>query len=508
MKKKTTWRQPLMAGTVVATAVLAAAPLMLQPLSAHAQSAQTSTAKPAPVGLAFNAKFEDINYKAAVYVDDGKYVAEKSDHGEVNGSNITGSAASGLKIVVRDDQTNGLYVRGKSDFTLSNSTIDVLGNSAGWDENFGIGAGATVGFGATLTLRNVTVTTAGLKATPVAGAGGVLRVYDSKLIAKGGELLPENRLPNSGPGYFGPPVPLDISGTARGSNVIGDGKAYYYNSTIIADGWGAMSTDSAQPAVYLEINDCRVIVNNSGYGTYADLRAEVVANNTHFSAASDTGIISGNGKITFNNVTEDRAVNGVLLHAPGQDFLSVGTLNIKGGDFKTKEAVVLIKSHNANIVFDDVKLHPKNGVLLQSEVNDSKRSPLMIWLMNERKPANVVTTPATGINANFKNMPKLNGDIVHNDTTRTLTVNLEKTALKGSITGTVWAINDISLKMDSNSTWTATRDSRLTLLDSTDVKQIDAARGVTIIAIAGKGTTLSGHYKLAHGGELIVKKAS
>ncbi|MGC4091990.1 MAG: hypothetical protein QM756_29715 [Polyangiaceae bacterium] len=491
--------------TQIVAATLLTGPCLLLPASALAQSA---AAKPALTGVAFNAKFEDIQYKAAVYVDDGKFVAEKSGRGEVSGGNVTGNSATGLKIVVRDDQTNGLYVRGKSDFTLTNSSIEVFGNSAGWDENFGIGAGATVGFGATLTLRNVTVTTAGLKAVPVAGAGGILRVYDSKLVAKGGELQPENRSPDSGPGYFGPPVPLNISGTARGSNVIGDGKAYYYNSTIIADGWGAMSTDSATPAVYLEINDCRVIVNNSGYGAYADLRSEVVANNTHFSSASDTGIISGNGKITLNNVTEDRAVNGVLLHAPGQDFLSVGTLNIRGGSYKTKEATILVKSHNANIVLDNVKLQPKNGVLLQSEVNDSKRSPLIIWLLNERKAANVTTTPAAGINTTFKNIAKLSGDIVHKDTTRTMTLNLEQTSLKGAITGTVWAINDISLKLDGGSSWTATRDSRVTLLGLTDTKQIDAPRGVTIIAIAGKGTTLEGHYKLAHGGELIVKKAS
>ena len=461
--------------------------------------------KPALVGLPFNATFDTINYRASVYVSDGQYRADKSAPGDVSGGPISGSGATGLAIVARHDQSGGLYVAGSSDFTLADSTIEVFGDSAGWDENFGVGAGATVGLGAHLTLRNVTITTHGIKATPAVGAGGVLRVYDSRLIAKGGHVPAENMIPGSGPGYVGPPEPLNIRGTARASNVVGDGKAYYYNSTLISEGWGALSTDSANPAVYLEVNNCRVEARNSGYGTYADNGAEVVVNHSRFSTASDTGIISGNGKITLNDVSEDKAVNGVMIHAPGRDFTRIATLNLKGGRYRTREAVVLVKSHNADIVFDGVKLEPKNRILLQSVVNDSKRAALMQWLLSPQKSATVVTGPVTGIRASFLNMPALRGNIVHADTARTMTLNFEHTTFKGAITGSVWTITDVHVKLGAGATWTASADSRVTLDGGTDAAVFDAPRGVTITAIAGEGTTLKGRYPLAHGGLLLVK---
>lgn len=473
-----------------------------------ASAAETAAPKPALVGLPFNATFASINYQASVYVADGQYLADKSTPSEVSGGPITASGASGLSIAVHRDRSGGLYVAGKSDFTLTDSHIEVFGNSAGWDENFGVGAGATVGLGANLTLRHVSITTHGIKATPTVGAGGTLRVYDSTLIAKGGDVPAENLIPGTGPGYVGPPEALDIRGSARGSNVVGDGKAYYYNSTIISEGWGSMSTDSANPTVYLEVNNCRVENHHSGYGTYADNGAEVVINHSHFSSASDTGIISGNGKITLNDVDEDTAINGVMIHAPGRDFTRVATLTIQGGRYRTREAVVLVKSHNADIVFDGANLQPRNGVLLQSEVNSSKRSALMQWLLSAQKPADVVTGPVTGIRASFRNVPALHGNIVHGDTTRTMTLSFEHSHYQGAITGSVWAITDVHVKMLEGASWMATANSQVTLEGSSDERVFDAPRGVTITALAGDGTTLRGRYPLKHGGELLVKSAS
>jgi len=58
---------------------------------------------------------------------------------------------------------------------------------------------------------------------------------------------------------------------------------------------------------------------------------------------------------------------------------------------------------------------------------------------------------------------------------------------------------------NGGSKWTATADSRVTLVDIVDVKTIDAPNGVTITAVAGKGCTLKGTFKLASGGTLNVK---
>ncbi|MFT3907116.1 MAG: hypothetical protein QM718_12475 [Steroidobacteraceae bacterium] len=446
-----------------------------------------------------------IVYTPVIYVENGRYLADKSMPADVSGGAVTNSEASGIRIVTHADKVGGLYVKG-GEYTLSDATIDLTGDSGRLDDNTGVGAGVVAGPGGTVTLKNVKITTNGLKAAAATAADGTLKVYNSTLIARGGKVPYENSWVGSGPGYDGPPEPLGITGTARATNVLGTGKAYYYNSTIIASGWGAMSTDSASPAVYLEVNDSTVKVTDSGYGTYADNGCTDVFNNTRFSSATYTGIISGNGKIYFNNVTEDRAVNSVWIHAPGPDFTRVATLEVKGGKLATREAVVLVKSHNADIVMDGAQLVPKNGVLLKSVINDSKRSAMFRWLLSDTDTT-PQRTPIHGIHATFRNM-KLNGDIVHGDSARTMTLTLNNTSFKGAVLGSIYIITDVALSLDATSKWTATRDSRVTLLGATDEKSFDAPKGVTITAIAGQGTTLQGTYRLASGGALRVKVAS
>ena len=110
----------------------------------------------------------------------------------------------------------------------------------------------------------------------------------------------------------------------------------------------------------------------------------------------------------------------------------------------------------------------------------------------------------TGIRATLRNMT-LAGNVEHLDTTREMALSLEGTRLTGAITGTVWAISDIKVAVDAASRWTATADSRVTLVGATDAARFDAPAGITITALAGQGTTLKGRYPLAGGGLLVVK---
>jgi hypothetical protein len=56
--------------------------------------------------------------------------------------------------------------------------------------------------------------------------------------------------------------------------------------------------------------------------------------------------------------------------------------------------------------------------------------------------------------------------------------------------------------MDGLNKWTATGNSKVTIITDVDVTQFDAPKGVTINATAGE----SGTYTLASGGTLILKK--
>jgi len=418
----------------------------------------------------------------AIYIKDGKYLAEKSVPSTVTG-NIGDTSSIGIKITSKAERFNGLYVTGdKSQYTLSDSTIELYGN--GIDDFVGIGSAVMADGGATLTLRNVDITTYGcIRPASTSTGKSTMRVYDSTFIVHGGT-LPEDYVVKIGPGMMEPPVGLEMTGTCRASLTMNNSSSYFYNTTVIADDWGALSTDSAMGHVYLEANNCNVQVKNSGYGTYADNGCENVINNTKFDVATYVGIMSGNSSINVNNIEATSGGNCVMMHNVSGKGTEVTALGIKRGKITTQKAVLLVKSANADISVDSAELISKSGVLLQSRINNDKNTTKI----NGQK--------VSGIRATFKQMT-LAGDIIHGDTERTMSVAFIGTTLKGSIKGA-------SVSLDGSSKWTATADSKVTFIDKIDVKAIDAPVGVAITAVAGQGCTLKGAYKLASGGTLNV----
>ena len=88
------------------------------------------------------------------------------------------------------------------------------------------------------------------------------------------------------------------------------------------------------------------------------------------------------------------------------------------------------------------------------------------------------------------------GDIVNDDTDRTMNVSILHAKVAGVITDAY-----ISLE---GSQWTATGDSTVCLVGDVKETQIDAASGITVQAVAGEGCGLKGEYTLASGGKLVV----
>jgi len=425
---------------------------------------------------------DSIDFTPAVRIEAGKYNAEKSTTSAVSGGSIGDSAASGLRITSDAEDFNGVYVRG-GEYTLSDSVIELSGN--GSNDFVGLGAGAMADGGATLTLKNVRITTNGVISSATAStSGSTLKVYDSTLIANGGQ-LPEGYEPVIGAGMMEPPAPLGLSGTARTCLTLNNSASYFYNSTIIADAWGALSTDIAMDHVYLEANNCDVWVRGSGYGTYADWNCKVVINDSRMNVGTYAGIVAGPGEIHFKNVDATSGANCAMIHSVMRsDPSEIGILEIDGGKIVTKEAVILVKSTNTDITLDGAELASESGLLIHSIINSDPNATKL-----EGKKV-------TGVRATLKNMT-LEGDILHEDSERTMTLVFTSTSLKG-------AIQNASVSLRGESKWTATVDSKVTLEGDVDVSNIDAPAGVAISATAGEGCTLKGSYKLAGGGELRV----
>jgi hypothetical protein len=310
-----------------------------------------------------------------------------------------------------------------------------------------------------------------------------LKVYKSTLRANGGA-APSGYVRRIGPGMMEPPTPLGIVGTARTSLIMGEAKAYFYDSTIIAEGWGALSTDAAHGA-YLEANRCDIQVLRSGYGTYADNGATVVINDSKMHVATFAGVIAGQASIALNN---DRIVsegNAVMIHDVMGSPADLGTLTIKGGDIQSTNAAILVKSANAEILIDGARISTRNGDLLLGVRNDDGNA------------TKVGDAKVAGIHATVRNTA-LQGNLVHLDTDRAMVVDFEAASLKGAVRGA-------TIRLDATSRWTATADSQVTLAGHVDTGHIDAPAGVTIKAKAGGSDAARGHVALQGGGSLDIE---
>jgi hypothetical protein len=471
------WRMHGAAGLNVLL-LLAVAPL----------STRAGAEAPAAVGT-MTLTTDGVVFKAAVptrsviVVQDGVYVPQAGAPAGLSGGSVSNVSASGVRIVSADDNLNGIYVTGRaSHYTLANARIDLSGN--GSDDMSGIAAAALVGGGGALSLKHVHITTNGvISSTASATDHSTLKVYDSTLIAHGGP-LPKTYVRKIGPGMMEPPAPLGLSGTARASVTTDHSESYFYHSTIIADGWGALSTDMANGRVYLEANDCTIRTLTSGYGTYADVGAKVVINRSSMDVASYLGIIAGDGSVSLNHVAGRSRGLGVMVHDVHGKTSEIGRIEIDGGKLITAKALILVKSANADITLDGASLASGSGVLIQSALNDDSNA------------TKVDGQAVAGIHATLKHL-SVAGDILHQDLERTMSVSLVGTRLRG-------AIENATVSLDATSHWTATANSSITLAGAVNMAQINAPSGVTINAAVGSDSTLMGSHPLAGGGTLIV----
>ncbi len=430
----------------------------------------------------------DTEYAAAIYVEDGRYDAASSVAERVTSGNVDDSSAQDVQISADEDDFNGVFVRGaKSNFTLSGATIRLNGD--GSNDFLGLGAGVMAEGGATVIVRDADIVMNGVVAAATVSTGNaVMRVYDSTLRANGGE-LPEDFVPVIGPGMKTPPAPLGITGTARTNVTMGNASSYFYNSTVIAEGWGALSTDACGGNVYLEANNSDIIVNNSGYGLYSDNGCRVVFNDSTIHSATYGGILAGVASVALNNVETEAAKNILMIHSVFGRPSEFASVAIKGGAHQSGEASILVKSANAEIDIDGAALDPGDGNLIHSIVNDD----------SNRTRVDGAETP--GINVTLRNMT-LTGDIRHEDTTdRNMVVSLVDTQLTG-------AVINAEINLDADSRWTATGDSQVRLQDLSDLLLVDALPGVTV-RVSGNGeVTMVASHELPSGGRLIVESGS
>ena len=461
--------------------------------------------------------------------EDGLTVNEDAEGYELTGE-VTETGADGITLNISDFTANGFKVTG-GEYTISNSTIvsDVTGEVDA-DAAGGYCAGVT---GGKLTLINCDFTTNGKGGrngnyTVDCEQNGTLVVINSKIIQTG--------LTGDPNGYTAdiadPPsnAALVISGYARANMSVGTSKTYYYGSYVEAEGWAAMSTDSAQSGFAFYSYDSIGKTLHGGYGTYADTSCVDWFYATVLSSPEVGAIISNNGEIhmaagedasaeALEFLPEDYEVtstytenngrskveagrNDFQLHSPdmmgsgaGSDYKAI--LDLKSTDISTtaeldaeatlvnwsedygpalgeyvdfvKGANILVKSTGATITLNDVTAESTSNVLLLTALNSDSMSRYAL-----------ATDDMTdkGVELTISNS-EIKGDVDHYDYQRNTVVFLENATWEGAyvtIDKEAWdALWSDECKADESCYWILDTEKYYDGADSLSTLNIDAA---------------------------------
>ena len=429
-------------------------------------------------GVTGDAASED----AAILVT-GNVVTETEDgtytYTSLSGGEGEAVVIEGLVMTSGDYTYNGVTVTGSSEVEIIGATVTLNVDEA-VDGTETAGTAIAVDDGSTLYITNSTVTVNGAGRYTVACYNDAIMVVTGSTVIAGGNEGADGNTDNvSDPASN---AALLVSGTSRANFSIGASHTFYYNSSCIADGWAALSTDSATgTGLELVAYNTYAEATNGGYGTYADTSCRDYLYAVTFNAAELGAIISNNGEITIGSgadaedattsdgydileyydgeTTDEGSVifgarNAVQMHSP--DMMGDGTagyqavLTVSNSTLTTVAtdeldaastydyssygdavyayveyitgSVLLVKSTGAVITLDNVEMYSSNGVLIHTIVNSDSMSRFL-KSGNEGYDVEVSMTDMD-----------VEGDIVHDDYQRDLIVTLSDTTLTGAIT--------------------------------------------------------------------------
>ncbi len=489
-----------------------------------------------------------FNMRTGVYLENGKYVPEKSVTAAVNGGMVTDTVVKDVHITSVGEEFNGIIATGdeRASYIIEGPVINLTGNGA--DDFAGVGAGIMSDGNADVTVNNASIITDGCARTAVWVGGASSMHVNNSTIEVGSPALPEDYkdvFTEGGKRFFRVPFMLGLSGTCRATNIVDKVKeTTYYNTSIKAQGWGALSIDGGDNT-RLTVTKCLIETVESGYGAYAIGGSVDRFENCIFNVA-DMALIGtgGSGVFTDGTIVNSRRF-GVMLHGAGDVTID------KGSVFNTASTALQIKGCASNIVVDSATLNAGNGIILQTMPNDDPHSRAMAAAASgagegrggeapaDEFPADggmPVEETSSDVNAVFSNTT-LTGDVVNGNTgAGALTVTLKNATLEGAITtadielakgpngeeitmetphlyqligevkntyGATGSAHGVTVSLDKKSQWVVAKTSYLTKLKIAKKGTVVAPEGYKVVmTVDGKETpigagTYSGHIVLA-----------
>jgi hypothetical protein len=334
-------------------------------------------------------------FRQALYVTAAGVVAGKSVTQTVRGGTAGHDGAVGVRLASGGEAFNGVYVDGGS-YLLRGVEIDLDGN--GRCDFVGYGA-AVAGNGASgrLVVEDSTIRTRGAVRTAViANGGSTVLVKNSDLRARNGT-LPADYVSTVNTEYMeDAPWMLGISGNVRATNLLGERSiAAYVNSSVLSEGWGALSADNGSDCTLLALNSSFGNTGRDGYGTYAignatehilgcmvDVGTYATINrggDVHYGDSGQAAVAELNDSLGLGlTATELAAIPArpTVVDSRRWGFMwhGAGSLTIDGGtQVRSALSTFLDKGQQVSVTVngsDGARLDPGDGILFQLMEND------------------------------------------------------------------------------------------------------------------------------------------
>jgi hypothetical protein len=303
---------------------------------------------------------EPQEFRAAILIENGKYVPEKSVAAIVQGGKVTDKAATGVTIMGTEGKFNGIMITGDSEYTIDNVKIDFEGN--GGNDFSGFGASISVFGKSKLTINNSEIKLKGLKRTALhSGGDSVTTLNNCRIISES----PASE-------EIVPLWALGLSGTNRATQLCDNATVYYNKCYIQSNGWGTLAIDGGK-RVRMYVKDSTVELRGPrarGYGAFSIGDSLVSYDNCTVNVQGYPLLMGGHGNQQNGEIINGSVINstlyGVLIFRDSGSELKVN----KGAILNSASSTFVVKGSNSYLNIDNAKLNPDNGVILQLMDND------------------------------------------------------------------------------------------------------------------------------------------
>lgn len=360
-------------------------------------------------------KYQDLDFRAAVVLENGKYVPEKSAASAAVGGTVTDGKVSGVSITSMEETVTGIFtsVPQGGETVIENVTLNMVGN--GGSDFAGWGSAITGAGQGKLVVNDSRITTHGAARCAIyAGENVELEVNDTKIDSRGG-VLPgdyEDTIKTTPPGVMRRvPWQLGLRGNCRATNLLDYANATYNRCELSADGWGVLSTDGVKKC-RMQVNDSKIKMTGEGYGALTIGDCVVTLDN---SAVTSPGygmvLLMGDGSARFQNGTTVEAGRFVTM-----SDMNTGYLEVEDSHLHSKETAFVVKGSSTEFRLKNTTITADNGIILQAMVTDDPVMPTGYYIdpaeddVYEAGRDLFTATPKTDVVATFTDMT-LRGDM-------------------------------------------------------------------------------------------------